>query len=132
MTIDNPNYALLVEKYGHLKSVKVNDNDDRPQFPIHVVLGASKYATIKTTTAQRVGKPGQPVAEQMPLGWTIMSPGSEDVSHPILLMIQSTSADYEQLCALDVLGLADTQENNQLMVFEKFKEQLEPSPEGWY
>ena len=72
MTIDNPNYALLVEKYGHLKSVKVNDNDDRPQFPIHVVLGASKYATIKTTTAQRVGKPGQPVAEQMPLGWTIM------------------------------------------------------------
>ena len=68
MTINNPNYALLVEKYSHFKSVKVNDNNDRPQFPIHVVLGASKYATIKTTTAQRVGKPGQPVAEQMPLG----------------------------------------------------------------
>ena len=61
----------------------------------------------------------------------VMLPGSEDVSHPILLT-QSTSADYEQLCALDVLGLADTPENDQLMVFEEFKEQLEQNPEGWY
>ena len=131
MTIDNPNYAALVEKYSHLKGVKINDPDDRPQFPIHVVLGASEYATIKTSTAQRVGKPGQPVAERTLLGWTIMSPESEDVDHPILLT-QSTSADYEQLCALDVLGLADTTENDQLVVFEQFKEQLERSPEGWY
>ena len=60
-----------------------------------------------------------------------MSPGSEDVSHPILLT-QSASAGYEQLCALDVLGLADTPENDQLKVFEEFKEQLEQNPEGWY
>ena len=131
MTIDNPNYAALVEKYSYLKGVKINDLDDRPQFLIHVVLGASQYATIKTATAQRVGKPGQPVVERTLLGCTIMSPGSEDVDHPILLS-QSTSADYKQLCTLDVLGLADTLENDQLMVFEEFKEQLEQSPEGWY
>ena len=33
---------------------------------------------------------------------------------------------------LDVLGLADSAENDQLPVYEEFQEQLERSPEGWY
>ena len=72
LTLDNPNYAALLSKYSHLKGVKIEDNDTRPQIPIHVVLEASEYATIKTSTAQRVGKPGQPVAEKTRLGWTFM------------------------------------------------------------
>ena len=123
MTVENPNYVALLEKYSHLKGVRIDDPDDRPQIPIHVVLGTSEYAAIKTTIAQRVGKPGQPMAERTLLGWTIMSPGSEDVANPILLT-QSSTTDYEQLCALDVLGLADSPENDQLTVFEEFKEQL--------
>ena len=59
LTLDNPNYATLLSKYSHLKGVKIEDNDTRPQIPIRVVLEASEYATIKTSTAQRVGKPGQ-------------------------------------------------------------------------
>ena len=74
LTLDNPNYATLLSKYNHLKGVKIEDNDTRPQIPIHVVSGASVYATIKTSIAQRVGKPGQPVAEKTRLGWTFMSP----------------------------------------------------------
>ena len=46
LTLDNPNYATLLSKYSHLKGVKIEDNDTRPQIPIHVVLGASEYATI--------------------------------------------------------------------------------------
>ena len=60
-----------------------------------------------------------------------MSPGSEDVANPILLT-QSSTTDYEQLCALDVLCLADSPENDQLTVFKEFKEQLERNPAGWY
>ena len=131
LTLDNPNYATLLSKYSHLKGVKIEDNDTRPQIPIHVVLGASEYATIKTSTAQRVGKPGQPVAEKTLLGWTLMSPGREDVGSPLLLT-QSALVDYEQLCSLDVLGLADSHKNDQLEVYEEFKEQLERSPAGWY
>ena len=127
MTIENPNYATLLKKYSHLKGVRIDDPDDRPQIPIFVVLGASEYAT----TAQKVGKAGQPVAERTLLGWTVLSPGREDVTNPILLT-QSSTTDYEQLCVLDVLGLADSPENDQLMVFEEFKEQLELSPAGWY
>lgn len=129
LTLDSPNYAALLSKYSHLKGVKIEDNDTRPQIPIHVVLRASEYATIKTSNAQRVGKPGQPVAEKTLLGWTLMSPGREDVGNPMLLT-QSALVDYEQLCSLDVLGLADTQENDQL--YEEFKGQLERSQAGWY
>ena len=59
-----------------------------------------------------------------------MSPGREGTGSPILLT-QSGKADYE-LCALDVLGLADTHENDQHTVYEQFKEQLERNPAKWY
>jgi len=60
-----------------------------------------------------------------------MSPGREDVGSPMLLT-QSALMGYEQLCALDVLGLANTHENDLQAVYEEFKEQLERNPAGWY
>ena len=131
MTLDNPNYEALLSKYSHLKGVKIDDRDNKPQLPIHVVLGVNEYATIKTRTAPRVGTPGQPVAERTLIGWTMMSPGREEVTSPLLLT-ESTSTDYEQLCALDVLGLADAPENDQQTVYQEFKEQLERNQAGWY
>ena len=60
-----------------------------------------------------------------------MSPGREDVHSPVLVM-QSALKDYGQLCALDVLGLADIHENDQQAVYEEFKEQHERNPASWY
>ena len=131
MSVKNPRYAKLLDKYSHLRGAKLDDPDNRPEIPIHVVLGASDYAMIKTTTAQRVWLPGQPVAEKTLLGWTIMSPGREEVDSPILLT-KSANTDYEQLCALDVLGLADSNENDQQTVYQEFKEQLRRNDAGWY
>jgi hypothetical protein len=37
-----------------------------------------------------------------------------------VFVTQSTLTDYEQLCALDVLGLADSHENDQQEVYEDF------------
>ncbi|CAB3993766.1 Hypothetical predicted protein [Paramuricea clavata] len=127
MKLNNPNYAHLVERYKHLNGAKFEDPDTRTQIPIHLVLGASDYAKIKTTMAQKVGKPGQLVAEKTLLGWTVMSPGKEG---PILLT-QSTTIDCEQLCALDVLGLLDRNENGQKTVYEEFEEQLSRDQAGW-
>ena len=126
---NNPNYAHLLERYKHLNGAKFEDPDTRTQIPIHLVLGASDYAKIKTTTAQNVGTPGQPVAEETLLGWTVMSPWKEE--GPTLLT-QSTTIDYEQLCALDVLGLPDRNENDQKTVYEEFEEQLSRDQAGWY
>ncbi|XP_046864614.1 uncharacterized protein LOC124459130, partial [Xenia sp. Carnegie-2017] len=60
-----------------------------------------------------------------------MSPGVEPNSKRMLLT-QVSQKDYEDLCRLDVLGLADTAEHDQSMVYNEFKEQLTRSPEGWY
>ena len=65
------------------------------------------------------------------IGWTMISPGGEGASSPLLLT-RSVGADYEQLCALDVLGLAEVPENDQETVHEDFKEQLERNPDGSY
>ena len=79
----------------------------------------------------RVGRRGDPVAEFMRFGWALMSPGAETYLSPVYLAVNST-ADYECLCALDALGLADTPMGDQGDVYEEFKEQLWCSPEGWY
>ena len=60
-----------------------------------------------------------------------MSPGVKTDLSPVYLAVNST-ADYERLCALDVLGLADTPTGDQSNVYDEFKEQLTRSPEGWY
>ena len=60
-----------------------------------------------------------------------MSPGREDSDGPVLFT-QSTSNDYEKLYALDVLGPADTHENDQQAVYKEFTEQLERDEAGWY
>ena len=83
------------------------------------------------TESSKTWGTGEPVTEKTLLGWTVMSPGREDVGSPILLT-QSTSSDYEQLCTLDVLGLSDVHADDQQMVYEEFKEQLERNPAGWY
>lgn len=59
-----------------------------------------------------------------------MSPGKER-DGPILLT-QSSTLDYEQLCSLDVLGLADRNENDQKTVYHEFKGQLSRDQTGWY
>ena len=73
LTIPNPRYVDTIAKYQHLKGVEIDDTDIKPELPIHVILGASEYAKIKTNSAPRVGEPGEPTAEFTSFGWTIMS-----------------------------------------------------------
>ena len=48
------------------------------------------------------------------------------------MLTQTSQTDYEELCRLDVLGLADSSEHDQLAVYREFKEQLVRNEEGWY
>ena len=49
-----------------------------------------------------------------------------------MLLTQTSRVDYEDLCKLDVLGLADSPSGDQSVVYDEFKEQLRRSEEGWY
>ena len=131
LTVDNPNYQKLQREFDHLKQAKFIDNDQKSQLPVHVVLGSGEYARIKTRTNPLVGTEGQPIAEKTKLGWFAMSPGVE-LNHNTMLLTQTSQKDYEDLCRLDVLGLADGAEHDQSLVYSEFKEQLTRSPAGWY
>ena len=131
LSIDNPNYRTLIEKYSHLKGVHVNDDDTKASLPVHVVLGSGEYARIKTETKPRIGRENDPVAELTKFGWFLMSSGKE-FDKNIKLFTQTGQSDYEELCKLDVLGLLDKADHDQAMVYEEFKEQLTRSQEGWY
>ena len=75
LTVDNPHYNKLQEEFDHLKQANFIDVDQKPQLPVHVVLGSGEYARIKTRTNPLVGTEGQPIAEKTKLGWFAMSPG---------------------------------------------------------
>lgn len=77
LSVENPNYKELIQRYPHLRGVRMEDTDTKSQLPVHVILGASDYAKIKTQEAQRTRAIGEPVAEFTRFGWAIMSPGSE-------------------------------------------------------
>ena len=84
--------------------------------PVHVILGASDYARIKTRESQRTGAMGEPVAEYTRFGWTIMSPGTE-TDLDSMFLAQTASNDYEELYRMDVLGLEDTPNGDQSVVY---------------
>ena len=129
LTIPNPKYKEIIRSYPHLKGVVIDDTDEKAELPIHMIIGASDFAKIKTPSKPRIGNPGEPVAELTSLGWALISPGHEaDLSK--VFLTKSSKAEYEQLCSLDVLGLRSEEEQD--TVHQEFSEQLERSPEGWY
>ena len=70
------------------------------------------------------------MAEHTRFGWTLMSPGEDGVGTLGCLAVNSTM-DYDNLSALDILGLADNA-GKETNVLGEFKEQLVRSDEGWY
>ena len=92
LVVDNPRYDDLLEKYQHLKEVKLNETETKKSLPIHVVLGSGEYARVKTQERPRVGKEGEPIAELNKLGWFVMSPGTE-FDELRMMMTQTSQAD---------------------------------------
>ena len=131
LLLENPQYKEVLAKHQHLRGVHIDDVDEKSHLPVHLILGANDFAKIRTGERLRVGRRGDPVVEYTRFGWTLMSPGAETDLSPVYLALNST-ADYDRLCALDVLGLADNPTGGQGDVYDEFKEQLTRSPEGWY
>jgi hypothetical protein len=131
LTVPNPRYEELLKRYRHLEGVVMDDNDEKSELPVHVILGASDYSRVKMETKPRIGQPLEPIAELTTLGWTVMSAGSESNLSNVYATRMS-SADYQELCSLDVLGLEDRQEGDQQVIYEEFAEQLTRNKDGRY
>ena len=98
----------------------MNEEDNKTKLPVHMILEGSDYSRIKTCASARIGNDGEPVAEKTKLGWVIMSPGQE-LNSTAMMLTRSTQEDYMQLCSLDVSGLSDHPEGDQVRVHEEFK-----------
>ena len=131
LTVANPRYEELLKRYRHLEGVVMDDNDEKSELPVHVILGASDYSRVKMETKPRIGQPLEPIAELTTLGWMVMSAGSESNLSNVYATRMS-SADYQELCSLDVLGLEDRQEGDQQVIYEEFAEQLTRNKDGRY
>ena len=132
LMLDNPWYAERIANHSHLIGVELENQSLDRRLPAHIILGANQYAQIRTRTQPRVGRLVEPVAEFTRFGWAHMAPGLEADLSAAFLALDAVS-DYEKLCALDVLGLADLPTGDQLEVYKEFREQLTRNPEkGWY
>ena len=76
----------------------MDDNDQKKELPVHVTLGAPDYSRIKKMTKPRISQPGETVAEQTQLGWTIISPGRESDILSNMLLKRHSTCDHNQLC----------------------------------
>ena len=68
LSIDNPNYRELPDKYPHVRGVYVNHNDTKARLPVHVILGSGEYARIKTETKPCIQEDNAPIAELTKFG----------------------------------------------------------------
>ena len=95
MTLANPEYEKVLEKYSHLNGVKMNEEEKKTKLSVHVIIGA------RTSASARIGNDGEPVAEKTKLGWVIMSQGQE-LNSTAMMLTRSTQEDYMQPCSLDI------------------------------
>ena len=56
LTVPNPRYTEMFSRHKYLKGVAMDDQDTKQKLPVHVILGASKYAKLKTRSVPRVCK----------------------------------------------------------------------------
>ena len=110
----------MIETYDHLKGIKMNERDTKPELPIHVILGASDYMKVKTKKCPRVGKINKPIAKQTRMGWVIMSPGRE-IDLVSSLYTRTSVSDFDRLCDIDVIGVKENHLSHDENVHKKFK-----------
>ena len=63
LSLPNLKYKGILDQYKYSTDINMNDNDSKPEVPIHMILGASNYARIKVPEMPRVGSPGEQIAE---------------------------------------------------------------------
>ena len=120
LTVPNLNYKCKLSDYPHLKGVKMDEFQRQAVLAIHIILGAIDFTKIE---GPRMGKIGNPRAELTKLRWIIISPRKES-NYFYLLLTFSAFNNYEELCSLDVLGISEKEDVNNVSVLNKLKSQI--------
>ena len=63
LLLENPRYVEVIVKIHHLGGVEMLDKDQKPELPVHLVIGTNEYTQIKTKSPPKIGHQGEPIAE---------------------------------------------------------------------
>ena len=125
-TVRRPDIRELKKLYAHTKD-KAFYMQIGNECPIHIIIGDSTYCRIKTEEVYK-GKPGEPIVEGTTFGWVIHGGDFSDSQ----CMFTRESTEYERLYSLDVLGVEDRGEDDQLDVYTEFQESITRGSDGRY
>ena len=125
-TVRRPDIRELKKLYAHTKD-KAFYMQIGNECPIHIIIGDSTYCRIKTEEVYK-GKPGEPIVEGTTFGWVIH--GGDFLDSQCMFTREST--EYERLYSLDVLGVEDRGEDDQLDVYTEFQESITRGSDGRY
>ena len=127
-TVRRPDMNQLKLKYSHTQDKRFYMTSTG-EYQIHLILGDSIYSRIRTERVFK-GKPGEPLVEETTFGWVVHG-GDEYGSGSTCMYLREVN-DYEKLYSLDVLGIEDRGENDQLDVLRDFKESVVRKDDGRY
>ena len=134
--LPNPRIKGLKKKYNRFHCLKFSDEDtEEDKLPIHIILGAADYQRIKTTEPPVLGPNPDvdPGAEFTMLGWTLTGKIVEvNTEAEKLFMTLSPKTEFEQMCSIEVLGLADVDGRLDKEFHEHFQEKLARLDDGTY
>jgi hypothetical protein len=125
-TVKRPDMNKLKLNYEHTKDKRFYMTTNG-EYPIHLILGDSTFSKIKTEEIYK-GKDGDPIVEGTSFGWIVHG---GDIANNVCMFTKDLS-DYEKLYTLDVLGVEDRGENDQLDVYQEFKENITRTDDGRY
>ena len=126
-TIKRPTLSELKEKYQHVQG-KMFYRTASEEYPIHLILGDATYSKTRTEQVYK-GKPEDPIVEGTTFGWIVH--GGEEYADSKCMYVRETD-EYERLYSLDVLGVEDRGEDDQLDVYKEFQESISKRSDGRY
>ena len=125
-TIKRPDMNKLKKKFDHTRDKRFYMQTDH-QYPVHLIIGDNTFSRIKTEEIYK-GEAGEPVVEGTTFGWIMHG---RDLANDECMHCRDIS-DYQMLYSLDVLGVEDWGEDNQLDVYNEFNETIVRDKEGRY
>ena len=126
-TVRRPDISQLKQKFCHAKD-KMFYMVRSGNYPIHLILGDKTYSRIRTEQVLK-GNEGDPVVEETTFSWLIH--GGDDYSSDQCMFVRETN-ECEQLYSLDVLGVEDRSEKDQMEVLTDFRESVTRQEDGRY
>ena len=124
--VRRPDINKLKEQYERAKDKRFYKHIG-DEYPIHVILGDSTYCRIRTEAVYK-GQLREPIVEGTTFGWVIHGRNDSDSQS----FFSRDTSDYKRLYNLDVLGVRDRGEDDELDVNTDFKENIVRKHDGRY